>query len=160
MNKGTIVVWIMSGLILAGGAAVGKEKEKMPTSPSEKSMGGMGNMGAGMSMMDMMGKSHMGCMATSDTLDKLLKTVQDAERSEDKAKMKAALVLTENHISEMKGHMGQCMNMMDSMGRMMDGSGIMAMNKGQEPSPPTGKSEKAEPTDHEKHHPKNGASAY
>lgn len=152
MIKGTIQVWAIAGLLLTGGLALAKDKEKAPAAPSEKSMSGMGNMDEGMSMMDMMGKSQTGCMATSDTLDKLLKTVQDAEKSDDKAKMKAALNLTANHITEMKGHMGQCMNMMNSMGKMMGKGGMMPMDKGMENHPPSGKAETEATPEHEKHH--------
>ena len=76
----------------------------------------------GMSMMDMMGKSDKGCMATHDSLETLTKVVQDALKSDDKAKKKAALQKVDAHFAQMKDHMATCMDMMHRMGGMMGGN--------------------------------------
>ncbi|MEO6097410.1 MAG: hypothetical protein ABIW76_17885 [Fibrobacteria bacterium] len=137
-----------------GGMACEKPMGGMGKSGGMGGMGGMGGEGGGMSMMGMMGNSKMGCMATSDTLDVLLKTVQDARKSKDKAKMAAALATVETHIGVMKGHMEKCKGMMGMMGMMMDGDGMKGM-QGMKPAPDAPVSgSKQDPAEHEKHHPK------
>lgn len=119
--------------------------------------------GNGMTMMDMMGKSNMSCMATHDSLDALSKEVQDAIKSDDKAKMKAALQKTDAHFAQMKSHMSMCMDMMNMMGGMMGGNmmggkpeGGMGMvgKAAEEAKPIAPDKEKDKGEDHEKHHPK------
>jgi hypothetical protein len=161
MEKQSLSILMVSGFLLAAGISMGAEKEKVAGMPGGKAMGGMGGMagkggmGGGMSMMDMMGHSKMNCMATSDTLADLQKTVQDAEKSDDKVKMKAALQRVESHISGMQAHMSQCSGMMDMMGSMMGGGmmggGSMGKDKTKE-SPAAGESKKEDKEDHEKHH--------
>ncbi len=124
--------------------------------------GSKGEMGGGMSMMEMSGKAGGECRMMSDTLGGLLKTVQDAKRSDDKAKMKAALEQVEGHIAGMRSHMGECMNMMGMMEKMMGGGmmsgGMSGMDSAGNPSKagqkPNTKSVKTEDDEHEKHHPK------
>ncbi len=151
MIKTNLILTILaaSAMLASAGAKDSPEKQAM---------------GSGMSMMDMMGKTRGECMMTSDTLGGLLKTVQDAKKSDDKTKMKAALKRVEDHIAGMKSHMGQCMDMMGMMGKMMGGGmmggGMMGggmMSDGMKgidssksaPGPVTPGS-----SDHKKHHPK------
>lgn len=150
MHKGSLNVLVFSGFLLAAGISMGAEKEKAVSTPAGKSMGHMGgkggmggDMGGGMSMMDMMGNSKMNCMAASDTLADLQKKVQDALKSDDKAKMKTALQLVENRVSGMQAHMSQCSNMMESMGSMMGGGMMGGASMGKDkpkdaPVPPAG----------------------
>lgn len=150
MKTKSVLIYAVTCTALGFGATAGKEKESsaMP-------------MGGGMSMMDMMGKSNMSCMATHDSLESLSKSIQEAIKSDDKAKMKAALLQADAHVAQMKGHMDMCMGMMNMMGGMM-GGGMMGgkteggMNMGgkmtgdKKPAAP----EKEEAVEHEKHHPK------
>ena len=138
-------------LTFGGSPAKDKEPAGMP-------------MNGGMTMMDMMGKSNMSCMATHDSLESLSKAIQDAIKSDDKAKMKAALLQADAHVAQMKDHMSMCMDMMNMMGGMM-GGGMMGgmggkteggtgmggkMSGDKKPAAP----EKDEAAEHEKHHPK------
>ncbi len=147
-----MTVGLISGLLLSAGISTAKEAEKATAMPGEKSAVGMGNMSGGMSMMGMMDSAHGDCMAASDSLDKLLKTVQEARKSDDKTKMNAALLATESQIAVMKDHMGRCMNMMGMMGQMMGGEGMKGMKGGA--AAPAPKQKKEESAEHEKHHPK------
>lgn len=148
-NKTVLSISFMC-IALGFGVAVAKDKEAS----------GMAKVG-GMTMMDMMGKSNMGCMATRDSLDALSKEVQDAIKSDDKAKMKAALQKTDAHFAQMKSHMSMCMDMMNMMGGMMGGSMMEGKSEGgmgmggkmdEKAKPAAPDKEKAE--EHEKHHPK------
>ncbi len=138
LNKGVYV-----GLALA--ISVISANEKAGPGPKDSS----GSAAKSMSSMDMMGKSDMKCKAKCDSLDALLKAVQEARKSDDKAKMKAALELTEAHIVGMKEHMGKCMPMKGMKDKKMGGDGMMEMGSGHHCPP-----EKEESTEHEKHHPK------
>lgn len=154
MKSGTIGKAFLAGSILAIGVALAKDKES--------AMGQMGTKGSGMTMMDMMGKSNMSCMATHDSLEALSKEVQDAIKSDDKGKMKAALQKADGHFAQMKMHMATCMDMMGMMSGMM-GGGMMGGGKSEggmggkmpaeaKPSAPEKNKDQAE--EHEKHHPK------
>lgn len=128
--------------LLAIAAAGAKDKETAPMA-----MGG-----GGMNMMEMMGKSDMSCMATADSLDVLANAVQDALKTEDKKKMKAALLLAQSHIAQMKGHMAMCKDMMGMMGNMMGGK-MMGKEAGMGNGMATPAAGKDEASEHEKHHP-------
>jgi hypothetical protein len=126
--------------------------------PAGKHGESMEGMGGGMPMMDMMGDTKGECMATSDSLSKVLAAVQEARKSDDKAKMKAALEMVEGRIAGMQGHMGECkanmghcMEMMKMMGGMMGGG---MMGQGMQGMDKKSGNEKMEPSEHEKHHPK------
>jgi hypothetical protein len=160
LNKGVIMESKFSGKallaasFLAIGAALAKDKDP--------GMGQMGSKESGMSMMDMMGKSNMSCMATRDSLDALSKEVQDAIKSDDKAKMKAVLQKADGHFAQMRNHMSTCMDMMSMMGGMMGGGmkgggksdGRMEGKMSGEPKPVTPEKNKDQAEEHEKHHPK------
>lgn len=137
MKHGILDRCLFAGLLLA--AAVMAKDKAAPDAPKHMGgMGGTGGMGGGMSMMDMMGDSRTSCMSTSDSLDILLKSVQEARKSDDKSKMKSALESTEAHIVQMKANMGKCVHMMGTMGKMMGGDSMRGMEKGQAgpPTPP------------------------
>jgi hypothetical protein len=140
-SKKYVAVAFTCALTILGNVAA-KDKE----SPAATKQSG------GMTMMDMMGKSNMSCMATSDSLESLSKAVQEALKSDDKAKMKAALQRTDAHIAQMKSHMTMCMDMMNMMGGMM-GGGMMGGKMQGEQKPPAAE-KKDEAAEHEKHHPK------
>jgi hypothetical protein len=140
---------LMLALAAAGNVAA-KEKEASAA-----------KQGGGMTMMDMMGKSSMSCMTTSDSLESLSKAVQEALKSDDKAKMKAALQQAEAHIAQMKNHMSMCTDMMNMMSGMMGSGksegGMMGGGMGgkmQEDAKSPGAEKKNEAAEHEKHHPK------
>jgi hypothetical protein len=80
--------------------------------------------GAMMSQMGaMMEQCRQHCQATSNTIDQLNKIVDEAKRSNDPAKMRAALESVQKPLADMKNHMSMCMsnmNMMENMrGKMM-----------------------------------------
>ena len=106
-------------------------------------------------MMEMTGSSRGECWAVSDTIDKLLKTVQEAKASEDKARMKTALQQVEDQITSMKSRMGRCTDMMGIMQKMkggMMGGSMMGLDTAKAgPKPKAGKFEESE---HERHYPK------
>jgi hypothetical protein len=109
----------------------------------------------GMTMMDMMDKSDMSCMSTRDSLESLARTVQEALKSDDKAKMKAALQLADAHFAQMRSHMSTCMDMMNRMGGMMGGKAEGGMGMGEKkPGEAKPAAEKGSSPEHEKHHPK------
>ncbi|MDB5104912.1 MAG: hypothetical protein JWP91_2601 [Fibrobacteres bacterium] len=99
-------------LITAAGA---KDKDKTRLSSGSAASG----LDARKDMRAMVDTSKAGCKATSDTLDRLLITFTEARKSDDKAKMKAALERAEAHVFAMKAEMSQCVNRMDLMGGMM-----------------------------------------
>ncbi|HKP96946.1 MAG TPA: hypothetical protein VJ385_14445 [Fibrobacteria bacterium] len=133
MNSKKYVAIALTCAFAAFNSVAAKDKEP-PTATRQ---------GGGMTMMDMMGKSNVSCMATSDSLESLSKAVQEALKSDDKAKMKAALQRTDAQIAQMKSHMSMCMDMMNMMGGKM---------QGEDKSPAAEKKDEA--AEHEKHHPK------
>ncbi len=56
--------------------------------------------------------------AITTGVDGLLKTVNEAKASNDKAKMKTALEATAKHLVDMKEHAEDCMKHMNSMDMM------------------------------------------
>lgn len=152
MKEKSVLPLPLMCFVIGLGAAVAKDFEA-----SDMAKGG------GMTMMDMMGKSNMSCMATRDGLDALSKEVRDAIKSDDKARMKAALQKTEAHFALMKNHMSMCMDMMSMMGGMMGGNTMGGKSEGGmgmdgkatgEAKPAPAEKEKDKSEDHEKHHPK------
>ena len=118
-NKIQYGKWIFSSLLLTACLALGQDKgmssQKGSQMPVEKK-------GGDMSMMEMMGKSKQSCTSTSGDLDKVMKMMQDALKSDDKTQMKAAMESAENQMVMMKGTMSQCTGM---MGNMMAKKGLM-----------------------------------
>jgi hypothetical protein len=149
MNKKHFLATALACAALGINAPAAKEKDSAGSSK-----------GGGMTMMDMMGQSNMSCMATHDSLESLSKTIQEALKSDDKAKMKSALQQADAHFAQMKNHMSKCMDMMNMMGGMM-GGGMMGGKSGQGMGmggKPQGDAKPATPdndaAEHEKHHPK------
>ena len=156
MNKTRHLMAIIAAFMISAQAGEnGAEKSNPPSKAG---------MGAGMSMMDMTSKARGECMMASDTLGGLHKTVQDARKSDDKAKMKVALQRVEDHIAAMKVHMGQCTDMMGMMGQMMGGNMMQGgmMGKGmknggmmnQDSAQTSRMPSKGKQDNYEKHHPK------
>ncbi len=73
-----------------------------------------------MAAMDMGAKPCAKCKKSADSLDALLKAVQEARKSDDKAKMAAALQRVEDRITAMKAEMKECEG---KMAKMMGGMG-------------------------------------
>ena len=111
--------WIFASLLLTAFLASAQDKGLTPQKgsqmPTEKK-------GGDMSMMEMMGKSKQSCMSTSGDLDKVMKMMQDALKSDDKTQMKTAMESAENQMMMMKGNMSQCTGL---MGNMMANKGLM-----------------------------------
>ena len=63
-----------------------------------------------------MSKKELAAISTG--VDALLKAVNEAKASNDKAKMKAALEASAKHLVEMKEHAANCMKHMESMEAM------------------------------------------
>ena len=55
------------------------------------------------------------CRETAESVDQTAKTLEDAEQSNDLARMRDVLGLTRMSLAEMKNHMSMCMNMMNMM---------------------------------------------
>lgn len=68
-----------------------------------------------LNQLEYLSKSKKDIVALSTGIDGLLNTVKEAAASNDKAKMKAALVASEKHLIEMKAHSESCMKNMESM---------------------------------------------
>jgi hypothetical protein len=90
---------------------------------------------AGQTMWDMMGRSRASCAQTRDSLQSLAKTVREAIKSNDKAKMKAALQQADAHFSMMETHMATCVNMSDRMGGMLGGGRMRGSMMGDSAGP-------------------------
>lgn len=75
-----------------------------------------------MSMDNMMKGCREHCQATTTSIDKTLGNISDAKKSNDPAKMRAALDQIEKPLAEMKNHMSMCMNMMNMMQQMHGGA--------------------------------------
>lgn len=71
-----------------------------------------------MSMDDMMKQCREHCSTATKQMDDMMKKMSDARTSNDPAKMRAALEDVRKPLTEMKGHMDQCMTMMDMMQKM------------------------------------------
>ena len=68
-----------------------------------------------MSMDYMMKGCREHCQATTASIDKTLSSIAEAKKTNDPAKMRAALDQVEKPLAEMRSHMGMCMNMMNMM---------------------------------------------
>lgn len=75
------------------------------------------------SMDDMRQGCRTHCQATTTSIDQLTKQIEEARQSNDPAQMRAALDAAQKPLTEMKDHMGMCMNMMSMMQNMPGGMG-------------------------------------
>ena len=71
-----------------------------------------------MPMDDMVKQCRERCSTATKQMDDMMKKMSDARTSNDPAKMRAALEDVQKPLTEMKGHMDQCMTMMDMMQKM------------------------------------------
>ena len=91
--------------------------------------------GEKMSMDDMMKECRAHCQATMNSTEQLMTKMDEAKQSNDPAQMRTALDEAQKPLTEMKDHMGKCMNMMNMMqkmrggmeGHMMEGSHMGGM---------------------------------
>jgi hypothetical protein len=79
-----------------------------------------GKQGA-MTMGEMMKSCQEHCRMTSASIDNMNKTIDEAKRSNDPAKMRQALDEVQKPLASMKEHMNMCMNMMGMMQKMHGG---------------------------------------
>lgn len=78
--------------------------------------------GSTMPMHDMMGECMKHCQATAASIDQTLKQIEAAKKSNDPARLRAALSQSEQSLRGMREHMGMCMQMMTMHGGMSGGS--------------------------------------
>jgi hypothetical protein len=71
-----------------------------------------------MSMDEMMKECRRHCQETAKSVDQTTKMLDDANQSNDPARMRAANEQALKALAEMKNHMDKCMNMMDMMDKM------------------------------------------
>ena len=145
MGKHKVMTGVFAGMILAAGMALAADKPA-PTGAKAESKAIAAPAGMG----------HKKCDGVCDSLDKVIKTVQDARKSDDKAKMKAGLEAAESQLTLMKKHhMEQCERMMGKGGEGMEtGDGGMQCHREghDEAAPASGAPKKGEGDEHEKHH--------
>jgi predicted lipoprotein len=67
------------------------------------------------SMDEMMNECREHCSTATRQMDDMMKMMSDARRSNDPAKMRGALEDAQKPLTTMKGHMDQCMTMIDIM---------------------------------------------
>ena len=94
---------IAAALLLGGSALAQQDPQQKPSQ---------------MSMDNMMKGCREHCQQTTASIDRLMQTMEEAEQSNDLAKMRAALDEAQKPLTEMKEHMSMCMNMMDMMQKM------------------------------------------
>lgn len=80
--------------------------------------------GGMMSMDNMMQDCQRHCQRTRNSATNLQKTLEEAKRSNDPAKMRNAIEQAQKPLAEMQNHMDMCMNMMSMHGKggMMHGA--------------------------------------
>lgn len=100
---------IAAALLLGGSALAQQDPQQKPSTTQEKPQ---------MSMDNMMKGCREHCQQTTASIDRLMQTMEEAEQSNDLAKMRAALDEAQKPLTEMKEHMSMCMNMMDMMQKM------------------------------------------
>jgi hypothetical protein len=153
MIKSAIGIALMSGVLLSSCVASGTGK--VQEAEARKPVDGLMNGSPAGEAAAMAKPQQKGCMPSVQALDSLLSAIQDARKSDDKAKMNAALAAMEIHIAGMKEHKRKCKGMMEDM---MGGEGMMGM-KGMQAkdadsaaAPIPKEPPKTAPSGHEKHH--------
>lgn len=109
---------VFSAAALAAMLAFGQDT---PPKPQDRQGGGM-QMGG---MMPMMKECRKHCQETTDGMSKLSPVIEDAKKSNDPAKMRAALEQVEKQHAAMNQHMSMCMRSMGDMENMHGGMGNM-----------------------------------
>lgn len=87
-----------------------------------------------MSMQDMMANCREHCQKTTASIDQLQARIEEAKKSNDPTRLRAALDEAQKPLAEMKQHMNMCMSMMSMMGSMMgraQGSSATPTRRGQ-----------------------------
>jgi predicted lipoprotein len=74
--------------------------------------------GGQMTMDEMMKECRKHCQETAKSIDQTTKALEEANQSNDPARMRAANDQAMKALAEMKNHMSMCMNMMDMMEKM------------------------------------------
>ena len=117
MNRTKSVVIVTLTLVFAVSMVGIAQQQKSATQgqKAEQQRGGQMQMG------DMMAMCREHCQATSNSIDQLNKTIDKAKRSNDPAKMRAALDSVQKPLADMKNHMSMCMSMMEMMQKMHGG---------------------------------------
>jgi len=87
---------------------------QQPTEPGQQKQPGKQMM----TMDEMMKECRKHCRETAESVDQTAKTLEDAEQSNDSARIRAALGQARKSLADMKNHMSMCMNMMDMMEKM------------------------------------------
>jgi hypothetical protein len=67
----------------------------------------------------MMQRCQEHCSVTGRSIDDLNRKIEDAKKSNDPAKMRAALNDAQKPLADMKNHMNMCMSMMQQHSSMM-----------------------------------------
>jgi YHS domain-containing protein len=111
---GEIAVVGLSFGLTAGLAAAAQK-------PAEKAKPGQA-----MSMEEMKKGCREHCQATQSKSQQTSAMIEEAKRSGDPAKMKAALEEAQKRLGEMNEHMSACMRSMGMMGEMHGGMGMMS----------------------------------
>lgn len=114
----THVTALFSIVAFAAMLAVGQETSPKP---QDRQGGGM-QMGG---MMGMMKECRKHCQETTSAMGKLSQVIEDAKRSNDPAKMRAALEQVEKQHAGMDQHMSMCMRSMGEMEKMHGSMGGM-----------------------------------
>jgi len=78
-----------------------------------------------MSMGGMIKQCHEHHRAMTKKMDEVSKTLEEAEQSNDLAKVRAAIDQAQKQLAEMKEHMNMCGNMMHMMEKMQGIGGMM-----------------------------------
>lgn len=109
------------------------EPDPMNEMQGKQDMGGM---------MRMMEQCREHCQAASTSMDELTQALEEAEQSNDPARMRAALGQARQKVTAMKQHMSACMSMMDEMhDDMMGDTGMMCPMCGRMQEGAAGRSE-------------------
>jgi hypothetical protein len=75
-----------------------------------------------MTMGDMMQECRKHCQETANSIDQTTKMIDEAEQSNDPARVRDALGQARKSLAEMKSRKDMCMNMMDMMKKMRQGT--------------------------------------
>jgi len=118
----------LSVLVLSSGIAVlsssffiAQQTLSQQNPPQKGEMKSTGDM----SMGGMIKQCHEHHHAMTKKMDEVSKTLEEAEESNDLAKVRAAIDQAQKQLAEMKEHMNMCGNMMHMMEKMQGMGGMM-----------------------------------
>jgi hypothetical protein len=95
-------------------ALAASSANQQPAEPGQEKQRG----GQIMSMDEMMKECRRHCQETASSVDQTMKMMEEAEQSNEPARMRDALGQARKSLAEMKNHMDMCINMMDMMEKM------------------------------------------